>query len=451
MNSTRTPRSSSPCQDSGSSSAPGCSGVRGRPEPLPQRQVSQELRRHITHHPSIRHHTTSPLPASFAPRGSPTPSINGPFAASTTAGGCNVYYRAAGPAVTPTTKPCEPSPTASSASSTAASPTTPPTTKPQPGPTEATRSTNEQLDASDPGVSDRTALPNRVGFRSLERPLPHPVRRHSPKPGGFRVAGTTAAPPSSEVAGEGGTPRIASAAMSDKVEVPFPEKGATPDEVLERLGGLRGDDLDWRGGRAFSLVYNSGDHELEALLEHVANRLPARERAQPVRLPEPAADGARPGRAWRPACSAPARRRLDLLGRHREHLPRRADRPRRRPVRRAASPSRAARHRRPPPTRRSPRPRTTSTSSSAACPSAPTVGLDVDAIAGAIDDAHGPRGRLGALLPVRRDRPHPRARRAGRRARHALPRRRLPRRLAAAVVGAARRAGAAVGLPGRRA
>jgi glutamate/tyrosine decarboxylase-like PLP-dependent enzyme len=58
--------------------------------------------------------------------------------------------------------------------------------------------------------------------------------------------------------------------MSDKVEVPFPEQGATPDEVLERLGGLRGGDLDWRGGKAFSLVYNSGDHEHEALLEHVA-------------------------------------------------------------------------------------------------------------------------------------------------------------------------------------
>jgi len=50
----------------------------------------------------------------------------------------------------------------------------------------------------------------------------------------------------------------------------FPEHG-TPATALEaELHALRADDLDWRGGRAFSLVYNSGDEQHEALLEAVA-------------------------------------------------------------------------------------------------------------------------------------------------------------------------------------
>lgn len=58
--------------------------------------------------------------------------------------------------------------------------------------------------------------------------------------------------------------------MGDSSTTAFPEQGASPADVLERLGDLRGDDLDWRHGRAFSLVYNSGDHDHEALLERVA-------------------------------------------------------------------------------------------------------------------------------------------------------------------------------------
>lgn len=47
------------------------------------------------------------------------------------------------------------------------------------------------------------------------------------------------------------------------------DNGLAPDEVLDRLSALRIGDVDWRGGRAFSLVYNTGDHEHEALLERV--------------------------------------------------------------------------------------------------------------------------------------------------------------------------------------
>ena len=57
---------------------------------------------------------------------------------------------------------------------------------------------------------------------------------------------------------------------------------------------------------------------------------------------------------------------------------------------------------------------------------------------------------LGAELPVRRGRPDPRARRARRRARHRLPHRLVSRRLPAAVLREARRAGAALRLPRAR-
>jgi glutamate/tyrosine decarboxylase-like PLP-dependent enzyme len=47
------------------------------------------------------------------------------------------------------------------------------------------------------------------------------------------------------------------------------DEGLAPDAVLERLGALRSGDIDWRGGRAFSLVYNADSEEHEHLLEQV--------------------------------------------------------------------------------------------------------------------------------------------------------------------------------------
>jgi glutamate/tyrosine decarboxylase-like PLP-dependent enzyme len=44
----------------------------------------------------------------------------------------------------------------------------------------------------------------------------------------------------------------------------MPEKGLPRGEVMQQLLALKQDDLDWRGGRVFSLVYSAGDdvHEL---------------------------------------------------------------------------------------------------------------------------------------------------------------------------------------------
>ncbi len=52
-------------------------------------------------------------------------------------------------------------------------------------------------------------------------------------------------------------------------DVTFPAHGRSADEILAEVAELRGGDLDWRGGRAFSLVYDSDDAELEELLETV--------------------------------------------------------------------------------------------------------------------------------------------------------------------------------------
>lgn len=50
----------------------------------------------------------------------------------------------------------------------------------------------------------------------------------------------------------------------------LPTAGTSVDEMLESLDSERADDLDWRGGRAFSLVYNADDGELERLQQQVA-------------------------------------------------------------------------------------------------------------------------------------------------------------------------------------
>ncbi len=56
--------------------------------------------------------------------------------------------------------------------------------------------------------------------------------------------------------------------MSDAT---FPDYGLDSEAVLAKLADLRIGDLDWRSGRAFSLVYNPDDDTHEELLEHVAN------------------------------------------------------------------------------------------------------------------------------------------------------------------------------------
>jgi glutamate/tyrosine decarboxylase-like PLP-dependent enzyme len=58
--------------------------------------------------------------------------------------------------------------------------------------------------------------------------------------------------------------------MSNDDAKAFPEHGLESAAVLDRLAEMRIGDLDWRSGRAFSLVYNPGDDEHEQLLEQVA-------------------------------------------------------------------------------------------------------------------------------------------------------------------------------------
>jgi sphinganine-1-phosphate aldolase len=50
----------------------------------------------------------------------------------------------------------------------------------------------------------------------------------------------------------------------------FPQAGRSPADVLAEISDLRAGDLDWRSGKAFSLVYDVDDPDLESLLETVA-------------------------------------------------------------------------------------------------------------------------------------------------------------------------------------
>lgn len=51
----------------------------------------------------------------------------------------------------------------------------------------------------------------------------------------------------------------------------FPAVGTAVDQLLDTMRTERADDLDWRGGKAFSLVYNADDPELERLQHDVAD------------------------------------------------------------------------------------------------------------------------------------------------------------------------------------
>ncbi|HXH59692.1 pyridoxal phosphate-dependent decarboxylase family protein [Iamia sp.] len=67
--------------------------------------------------------------------------------------------------------------------------------------------------------------------------------------------------------------------------VQLPAKGVPADELLARIDEARAGDLDWRGGRAFSLVYNSGEPDHEALLHQVADRYLHENALNPFRYP----------------------------------------------------------------------------------------------------------------------------------------------------------------------
>jgi glutamate/tyrosine decarboxylase-like PLP-dependent enzyme len=49
----------------------------------------------------------------------------------------------------------------------------------------------------------------------------------------------------------------------------IPDRGRSAEDLLAEIGELRRGDLDWRRGRAFSLVYHADDPELEGLLHRI--------------------------------------------------------------------------------------------------------------------------------------------------------------------------------------
>lgn len=54
--------------------------------------------------------------------------------------------------------------------------------------------------------------------------------------------------------------------------VSFPSEGTASDELLAEIDAMREEDIDWRSGRAFSLVYHPADDALEHVLHEVADR-----------------------------------------------------------------------------------------------------------------------------------------------------------------------------------
>jgi sphinganine-1-phosphate aldolase len=65
----------------------------------------------------------------------------------------------------------------------------------------------------------------------------------------------------------------------------LPDTGTPVDELLQQIDTARAGDLDWKGGRAFSLVYNSGDEAHEAVLHAVADRYLHENALNPFRYP----------------------------------------------------------------------------------------------------------------------------------------------------------------------
>lgn len=58
--------------------------------------------------------------------------------------------------------------------------------------------------------------------------------------------------------------------MTESVQIPA--QGRSAKDLLAQIDDAHRADIDWRGGRAFSLVYNVGDHDHEELIEQVGVR-----------------------------------------------------------------------------------------------------------------------------------------------------------------------------------
>ncbi len=85
----------------------------------------------------------------------------------------------------------------------------------------------------------------------------------------------------------------------------FPETGTSADDLLAEIDDERAGDIDWRSGRAFSLVYHHDDEELEGLQHDVADRFLHENALNPFAYRTPAPHGAGGRRSW-PATSSAA-------------------------------------------------------------------------------------------------------------------------------------------------
>lgn len=66
--------------------------------------------------------------------------------------------------------------------------------------------------------------------------------------------------------------------------MPLPERGLPADEVLARVDALAAGDVDWRGGRAFSLAYHAGP-EVEQVADEAARRFLSTNALNPLAFP----------------------------------------------------------------------------------------------------------------------------------------------------------------------
>jgi glutamate/tyrosine decarboxylase-like PLP-dependent enzyme len=75
--------------------------------------------------------------------------------------------------------------------------------------------------------------------------------------------------------------------MTDGADQPgvLPVHGTPADELLAEIDRARGADLDWRAGRAFSLVYHPDDAGLDAVLHEVAARYLHENALNPFKYP----------------------------------------------------------------------------------------------------------------------------------------------------------------------
>lgn len=71
--------------------------------------------------------------------------------------------------------------------------------------------------------------------------------------------------------------------MSEPARIP--ENGRPAAELLEEIDRAQAEDIDWRSGRAFSLVYNVGEAAHEELLEQVGVRFLHENALNPLRYP----------------------------------------------------------------------------------------------------------------------------------------------------------------------